>query len=516
MRSSRRETIRQFFLEPFRTKLGINKPLLILFLLINAIILRNAVFHDPAIGYDAFGYYDYIRVLAQGRLPISAETPEFFSPPLPFMPAAAVYSALTQGDTPALNPPNAGYPLIDWFYYRFFFTLDDFPLALVGKMTQLLNVLYSLIVTFLLLKICSLLKPNDHRFKLFSLALLGMMTVYYRLYAFVRAEPLMLAVIMASFYSLFWFWKQKRFDMALGVILGILAGLGMLTRQWFFSTLVTLSLALLIMAWQFKIDWRRSMKVIFAFALIIGVIAGPFYLHLQTNEGTVAAFNQPFIGIALQSDWTYYLELGLDRVFTDPIRSTLTVRAIPMLYSDTWGDYWAYFTVWGRDTRTNRFVYGVYLDNSRLAPEDLADPNSHLESNRFEINEYLARVNIVSLLPSAILLGGLVAAVPATLSLFRRKKATFEDNAVGIFTIFLVFSLTIYLLFLIFFTYDTPGTIKAGYLLHIYPILALFGGRFLADLEPRLGRWFVFLIVLLILVAIHNFPALLSNQVLWP
>lgn len=516
MERSRIGNIKQFLSDPFKEKRGINKPLLILFILINAIILRNAVFHDPAIGYDAFGYYDYIRVLAQGRLPVSAETPEFFSPPLPFMPAAAGYALLNQLDSPMLNPPNSGFPLVDWFYYRFFFTLDDFSLALVGKMTQLLNVLYSLVVSFLLLKICSLLRPGDQRFKLFSLLLLGMMTVYYRLYAFVRAEPLMLAVIMACLYALLWYWRQRRFDLRTGIVLGILAGLGMLTRQWFFSTLLTVGSGLLFMAWHFKIDWRQATKILAAFAIVVGAIAAPFYLHLQSNEGSVAAFNQPFIGVALQSDWTYYLELGLDKVFSDPIRGSLTVRAIPILYADTWGDYWAYFTVWGRNTLTNRFVYGVYLDSSRLTPAELADPDRHFESNRFEIQEYLARVNVASLLPSMILLGGLVAAAPLVGSLFSRTKSNFENIGIGTFILFIFYSVTIYFFFLVFFTYDTPGTIKAGYLLHIYPVLALLGGRFMADLESRWGKFFIVLLALLLIVAAHNLPALLSNQVLWP
>lgn len=50
------KTLINHFLQPFRDGGRIYRPLLVLYLLINLVVLRNAVLHDPHIGYDAIGY----------------------------------------------------------------------------------------------------------------------------------------------------------------------------------------------------------------------------------------------------------------------------------------------------------------------------------------------------------------------------------------------------------------------------------------------------------------------------
>ena len=506
-----------FLKQPFEDKGKIYKPLLLLFLIINLIVLRNAVFHDPSIGYDAWAYYDYIKVLAKGHLPSSQDTPEFFSAPLAFIPSSVVYAALDQlRDAAALNPPNDAAPISTWLYFRFFYGFDDFPSALVGKFTQFLNVVYSLLVTFFLLKICELLRPKNVRFKFFALFLLGLVTAYYRMYAFVRAEPLMLAVIVTCFYALLVFWKQGKVTLSSAVILGILVGLGMLTRQWFLSTALTVSLGLIILMWENKVILRMAAKILLVFALPVVLIAGYFYIHLQFGEGSAAAFAKPFVGYALSPNWTDYFYLHLDELFVDPVRNTFNSQFIPLLYSDTWGDYWAYFTISGRDARTDRFVYGTYLDNAILSPEQIASGEKPLSTNRFTFNAYLGRVNLVSILPSLILLGGFGLGLVSTWRFFLKNKKWPNMFGETILTIFISLSLAIYFFFLIFFSYDTTATIKTGYILHVFPFLAILGSEFLLVLERRMGRAFPVLVGLLFLVAIHNLPAFWSNTVLWP
>src|SRR3954469_8245539 len=59
-----------------------------LFLLINGIVFYNARVHDPRIGYDSVEHILYMQTLARGRLPRQADSNEFFSPPLPYVPGA--------------------------------------------------------------------------------------------------------------------------------------------------------------------------------------------------------------------------------------------------------------------------------------------------------------------------------------------------------------------------------------------------------------------------------------------
>ena len=73
------------FLQPFRDGGRIYRPLLLLYLLVNLLVLRNAVFHDPYIGYDAIGYLEYMQAAADDDLPTEPENEEYFSAPFGFL-----------------------------------------------------------------------------------------------------------------------------------------------------------------------------------------------------------------------------------------------------------------------------------------------------------------------------------------------------------------------------------------------------------------------------------------------
>ena len=62
----------------------------------------------------------------------------------------------------------------------------------------------------------------------------------------------------------------------------------------------------------------------------------------RTPEGHFAISNQPS---------SFYFGLGDGHLFTDPLRSAFPNQLAPILYSETWGDYWEYFAVYGKDTR---------------------------------------------------------------------------------------------------------------------------------------------------------------------
>src|SRR5512143_1600907 len=72
-------------IEPFRHEGRLHKPLLILFMLVVALVLTNAILHDPRRGYDGKDHMNYIESLAMDwRLPTKAETGQYYSPPLPY------------------------------------------------------------------------------------------------------------------------------------------------------------------------------------------------------------------------------------------------------------------------------------------------------------------------------------------------------------------------------------------------------------------------------------------------
>jgi hypothetical protein len=98
-------------------------------LLINGVVLWNAICHDPHIGYDTYQHLQYVEVLSACRLPSVSESSEFFSPPLPYaLPAAARAAGLS--------------------------------LSEAAKFGQLSQVLLSLGLTLLLLRTCQLIRPG--------------------------------------------------------------------------------------------------------------------------------------------------------------------------------------------------------------------------------------------------------------------------------------------------------------------------------------------------------------------
>lgn len=85
--------LQQFLVIPFRSNTGINKRLVMVFLLMHGIVLFNAICHDPRVGYDAGAHLQYINVLSEFTLPTPDDSREFFSPPLPYFLPALLYSS---------------------------------------------------------------------------------------------------------------------------------------------------------------------------------------------------------------------------------------------------------------------------------------------------------------------------------------------------------------------------------------------------------------------------------------
>ena len=487
----------------------INWPLLILFLLINLLVLFNAVAHDPYIGYDTSAYLDYITTLAEGRLPTSEDSGEFFSPPLAFVPSAGLYAALQPyADSPALSPPESNLRIVNSLYFRLLYSIDNFPLALSAKLLQLLNVVYSVGVTLLLLKIAELLHPGHPWFKTLSLFLLGMLPVYYKTFAFVRAEPLMILLGMLGLYRLLAAYRRAFFEAADAAWLGLIAGLGMLTRQWFLAAFLTLFAGLLLLA---RKRGAPLLSVAAIFLLVAALVGGPFYLHLSNSEGSPLAFNRD---PGAQTPWSDYFALDAEGLFSDPLRATFGLQFLPIFYSDFWGDYWGYFTFYARDRESGRYMEGLFAASDIVSPAEAADPEHPMQTNRYTINTYLGRVNALSLLPSLVLLAGFAFGLVQLLQAWRQRLTDDETNLFALLGFFAASAVLIYTTFLVLYTHEDATTVKASYLLHAAPVLAILAAEVLRRLEARNRRAFQLLMVGMGLVLLHNLPAMITRHIL--
>lgn len=444
---------------------------------INGVVLANAILHDPAIGYDARAHFAYIRVLSEGRLPSEADTYEFFTPPLSYLPAALVRRLGFGG------------------------------LFLAGKVAQYLNVLYSLGVTVCLIRLCERIRPGCRSFKCASLLLLGMLPVFYKTFAFVRPEPLLVLLSLLVIERAVLIFVMDRLDWLSVLALGALLGLLLLVRQQ--AGFVILALGVFVVA---RAIARRETALAYVRALAVALaaaaaIAGWFYLRHASQRGSPLAYTRQSLPLSLSNNpQHFYLGTGDGRLFTDPVRPAFRNQLLPKLYSETWGDHECYFLVYGVDRRTHSFLAGGDLENAQRRRRAAF----FLRTNRVEEGRFLGRVNIVALVPSALLVAGLVAGAAFGWRSWRRSEDA-RGLALGLLWLVVVVTLLGYVVLLVLYPSPSGNMIKATYVLHVFPLAAILA----ADLLERIRLWskplFFAALASLLLVSLHNAPALLTS-----
>ena len=114
---------------------------------------------------------------------------------------------------------------------------------------------------------------------------------------------------------------------------------------------------------------------------------------------------------------------------------------VPIFYSDTWGDYWGFFT---------------YIKlKSTYGEQGFGNAN--------EMGNYLGRVNLFSIIPTVVLGAGWLL---AALRMFNFKKSfSIDDASVTLFFFIATISIIGFTVFVInYYTLD-DSTLKASYIL---------------------------------------------------
>jgi len=465
--------------EPFRAKGKIHRPIAAAFLLINAIVLANTLRHDPGIGYDAHAHLAYVEALAGGHLPSPEETYEFFSPPLPYLLPAAL-RALGLGVRAA------------------------------ARGGLLLNAAMSLLLTWSLASLGRMMRPEDPRLRLGALLLVGTLPVYYKSFSFLRGEPLVAALGLFACYLTARAIFTGDLSQSAAILPGAFLGLALLARQWAVFILAgcaTFAMAAVARRHDHRGPCLRRLALSLAVSLALG---GWFYAALRATHGSAAAFNRKSEGGFSLSNQplSFYTDLGLERLFSAPLRGAFPNRLIPIFYAETWGDYWGYFTVYGRNRISGRYLDGFSLDKA-LEGEP---PPEWLETNRFEIAPYLGRVNLVALLPTCLLLAGLLLGGREVL----RFSSGRSSGAGTLLFLVIACSAAGYLWFLV--SYPVPGrgtTIKATYLLHVFPMAALLAGDLLSRIARRSVMSYRLIVSAVALCGLHNLPMFFTRYVVW-
>jgi 4-amino-4-deoxy-L-arabinose transferase-like glycosyltransferase len=459
-------------------------PLLLLFVFINGLVLYNAVQHHPMVGYDAHDHVAYARILPFHLPQNQAETREFFSPPLPYVIPSLANLVCLQVVTRRVNT-----------------TCD----LVIGKTGQAVNVFLSLGVTTLLLLICQRLRPDNRIYKLTTLGVLAMLPVYYKTFAQFRGEPyLAFLVLLLLYQTLLLAYRQEpavwKYTLGLGLTIAGIA----LSRQWGFFVFPAIALAALLLWWRDRSRGRKLLRLFTLAALIGFLCSGWFYLRLRAITGSFSAFNKPGQTSFSFSNQPpeFYFATGLQdgRLFRQPVRDQFANQLLPTFYSETWGDYWGYMVQ----------PYQVFLKDGFYLEKAYHDP-AYLE----RVVAYLGCVNLVSLLPSLLLLAGLGWGGAAFLKTWRAnidfsagKRTWFQ----ALLFLLILSSFAGYLWFLLQYRSPASGdTIKASYMIQVFAILPLLAAEQLNWLNANRRRLFWLAAGALTLVFLHNLPAMVTH-----
>ena len=442
----------------------------LLFLLLVASILflfvYNAINYDPIQGYDADAHHEYINnffsmfMPGKSDLKTNSFTREFFSPPLPyFLPAfvgAICRDVITGSD----------YIEQCKIVYKSF-----------GQILQYIIYLVSLYFYLLSFKIIYKNRVIDN---IEILLLISILTVNYKTFSMLRGEPYIIFFLSLLIYQFLKLTKNnfiysKKDIVLFGITIGFLA----LSRQWAFL----LFPGFLIVYFYIKNNRSNYLKFMLISFLIGFSISSWFYFDLFFQYGSMTSFNAEPKSFSFSNQPKSFYTSDIDslyNVFTKPIRPQFSNQLIPILYSDLWGDYWGYFSFTSRSLDTGR--------------------------NQLFIGDYLARVNLVSLLPTAFFLYVIVSKS----KLLKNKK----DNYLEIFNLYLLISVLVsffgYLWFLIKYPELQSGdTIKATYMIQMFHLIAFLSAQKLKELKTK--NIYALIMACLIFVFVHNFSAMMSH-----
>ncbi len=426
------------------------------------ILFYNILHYNPIEGYDAEAHYNYIYFLSMYLpekfiLPSSEFTREFFNPPIPYI-----------------------FPAFFQVFCRNIITSADYIKDCqlnLGTWTQVFQSFIYLFTIYFYLLSFKLLKNKNSLLNLNLILLISMLSLNYRTISMIRGEPYILlfnSILMYKFLKL----SKNNFEFKISDILnsGILIALMALSRQWAFLLFFAYLLILFFINKRSRINYFKFISQSFFIGFIF---SSWFYFNLYFEYGSFTAFNKsPESFSLINQNLNFYFPFNSDALFTftKPIRPYFSNQFLPILYSDTWGDYWGYF---------------VFTSNDLVSGK-----------NQMFIGDYLARVNILSLFPSLLII----------FSLFKFNKLNGGDTFHKFLFFGVIFSFFGFLWFLIKYPeIPTGDTIKATYIIQLFHLAVIICASYLEDLKEKGSKYYLLIVSILVLVYTHNFSAYLSH-----
>jgi 4-amino-4-deoxy-L-arabinose transferase-like glycosyltransferase len=414
-------------------------------LLVFAVVaVRNAFTYPSIGGYDAQEYITYARDLVERRTLPPEGTGAYYTPP-GFMALAGLAGSI--GRELDLHDPEH-----------------------LGQLVNALAVIASGIIVLLLARS---LWPARPVIWIAAVGFFAFLPTVLKTGAMFHPEPLGMLITAGALLVLARMVRMRAYSWKLAVPLGLLLGAGQLVRAWSLW-MVAVAVVVLVAAALSDRFLRKAALSAMLVALVLGaLVPAPWYLHQATRYSN-PVFDRPqeeeFLFARRPPE--FYVDAGFNDVIRRPWQGRFNDRFLPVLYAETWGDY---FGIWswgpGRGDRTDA------VDSS------------------------LARQSALGLLPTGLALAGLVALLG--LAVTRRG----EDVGRLVAALPPVAAVASVLYLAVAYPTSDGDTIKGTYALAAAPALALCFG-FAVDVLARRRVAGVVLAIVLVASALAMLPFL--------
>ena len=274
------------------------------------VAIWNALTYPPVGGFDAAEHIAYARTLFEsGGLP---EAGAAYTPPGFYLLAGA---AIRLGEIGGLDEPE--------------------------RAGQLLNALLTVGTGVFVLVLGRLLFPGRPFLRWAALAFFVSCPIVLKTGAMFHPQPLAMFLSTLAFVLCARMIVQSRYRALDWIALVLTLAAAQLVRSVTIWTVLLVFVALVVAAAARPEHRRRIGNALALTAAAAVLIPLPWYLHLQST-GSNPILGRGTQAFRFEGYWprVFYISPGLPDVITEPHRGAMTPRFFPLLYTDTWGDYW--------------------------------------------------------------------------------------------------------------------------------------------------------------------------------
>ena len=283
--------------------------------LLAVVSVWNAFTYPYFGGFDASEHVAYAYEVMEGRLPEGGAS---YTPP-GFYALAAL--AIRLGEVLGMDTPE--------------------------QLAQLLNAFCVVGSGVLVLVLARLLLPGRPLAHWSALAFFICSPVVLKTGAMFHPQPLAMLLSLLAFTTAAWMIARRDYRLRLWVALALSLAGAQLVRSVTLWVVGVVLVALVVAAVAQPEHRRRIGTALAASAVAMVLLPLPWYLHNQSTGGD-AIFGRGISLVSLESPWPaeFYFDPDLPDVITHPQRAELEVGLLPILYAETWGDFFGIWS-WG-------------------------------------------------------------------------------------------------------------------------------------------------------------------------